>query len=80
MIPINEADELEAVIRLLGFEGPLSVNLRRDLAEYFREFFRALSDPATVARWPSDLFPGGQPMRSLRDVEEQIPVFSRGGR
>ena len=77
--PINEADELDAMIRALGFEGPLSANLRQDLVGYFREFYRALNDPAGVARWPSELFPGGQPMRSLRDVEEQIPVYSRGG-
>ena len=79
MFPINEADELAAMIRALGFEGPLSANLRQDLVGYFREFYRALNDPAGVARWPSELFPGGQPMRSLRDVEEQIPVYSRGG-
>ena len=79
MLPINEADELDAMIRTLEYEGPLSANLRQDLGMYFREFYRALNDPAGVARWPQELFPGGQPMRSLRDVEQQIPVYSRGG-
>ena len=75
---INEPDELEAMIRTLGFEGPLGANLREDLKTYYREFYRALNDPAGIARWPSELFPGGGPMRSLRDVETQIPVSSRG--
>ena len=60
--------------------GALDENLRRDLEDYLREFFRALNDPASTAQWVSDLFPTGEPMRSLRDVEEQAPVFTRGGR
>ena len=45
-----------------------------------REFFRALNDPASNAEWVSDLFSTGKPMLSLRDVEEQAPVYDRGGR
>ena len=77
---VNESDEVDAMIRLLGFEGVLDANLREDIKRYFREFYRALNDPAGGAQWPSDLFPGGAPMLSLRDVERQVPVFSRGGR
>ena len=65
---------------MLDFNGPLDENLRRDLTEYLREFYRALNDPASSAEWVSELFSTGEPMRSLRDVEEQAPVFSRGGR
>jgi hypothetical protein len=79
-LPVLEADELQAMIDMLEFEGPLDENLRRDLAGYLREFYRALNDPASSADWVSDLFPTGEPMKSLRDVEEQAPVFSRGGR
>ena len=75
---INEPDELQAMIRTLAFNGTLDSNLRQDLQSYFREFYRALNDPAGVAQWPSELFPGGEPMLSLRDVEKQIPVYSRG--
>ena len=54
---------------MLDFEGPLDENLRQDLTGYLREFFRALNDPASAAEWVSELFPTGEPMRSLRDVE-----------
>jgi hypothetical protein len=76
---VTEAVELQALIEMLGFTGPLDENLRRDLEEYVRQFFRALRDPSTTAQWVSDLFPTGPPMRSLRDVEAQVPVYSRGG-
>jgi len=76
-LPITEGDELEAIIRLLDFLGPLDENLRNDLEDYMRRFYRNLNDPASSAQWVSDLFPTGGPMRSLRDVEEQVPVYSR---
>ncbi len=79
-LPVLEADELEALVTLLDFAGPLDENLRRDLTDYLREFYRALNDPAANAEWVSDLYSTGEPMLSLRDVEEQAPVFSRGGR
>ena len=79
-LPVLEADELQAMIDMLEFEGPLDENLRRDLTGYLREFYRALNDPASSAEWVSDLFSTGEPMKSLRDIEEQAPVFSRGGR
>ena len=79
-LPVHEARELAALIDMLGFEGPLDENLRNDMASYLREFYRALNDPASTATWVSELFPTGAPMRSLRDVEEQAPVISRGSR
>ena len=79
-LPVHESRELEALIDMLGFDGPLDENLRNDIASYLREFYRALNDPASNATWVSDLFPAGAPMRSLRDVEEQAPVISRGSR
>lgn len=79
-LPVLEQGELDALIEMLGFEGPLDENLRGDLTGYMREFYRALNDPASAAEWVSDLFSTGKPMISLRDVEQQAPVFSRGGR
>lgn len=79
-LPVLEPDELYALIDMLGLDSPLDENLRQDLTAYLREFYRALNDPASTAEWVSDLFPTGEPMRSLRDVEAQAPVFSRGGR
>jgi Helicase conserved C-terminal domain len=78
-LPVIEANELNALVEMLGFIGPLDENLRQDLTEYVRQFYRALNDPASTAQWVSDLFPTGNPMRSLRDVEDQVPVYSRGG-
>jgi hypothetical protein len=79
-LPVLERAELQAMIDMLDFDGPLDENLRRDLDEYLREFYRALNDPATDAEWVSDLFPTGEPMKSLRDVEQEAPVFSGRGR
>lgn len=78
-LPVAEGDELNAIVEMLEFTGPLDEKLRQDLSNYVRELFRALNDPASTAQWVSDLFPTGEPMRSLRDVEEQVPVYSRGG-
>jgi hypothetical protein len=75
-IPVLEPDELDEIIRMLGSVGPLDENLRRDLEAYLREFFRGLNDPASTAEWVSELFTTGEPMLSLRDVEEQAPVKS----
>lgn len=79
-LPVLEQEELDELVELLAFTGPLDENLRRDLGEYVRDFFRALNDPASNAEWVSELFPTGEPMLSLRDVEEQAPVKSGGGR
>ncbi|MFZ2058251.1 MAG: helicase-related protein [Acidimicrobiales bacterium] len=79
-LPVLEQSELDALIEMLAFNGPLDENLRQDLATYLREFYRALNDPASNADWVNDLFSTGKPMMSLRDVEEQAPVYSRGGR
>lgn len=79
-LPVLEGVEFQALVDMLDFDGPLDENLRRDLERYLREFYRALNDSASNADWISELFPTGEPMRSLRDVERQAPVFSRGGR
>ncbi len=79
-LPVLEPAELTALVTMLAFTGALDENLRQDLQTYLREFFRALNDPASTAQWVDDLFPTGKPMLSLRDVEEQAPVYSRGGR
>ncbi len=79
-LPVLEAAELDTLVDMLEFNGPLDENLRQDLRSYLREFFRALNDPASSAEWVDELYPTGKPMLSLRDVEEQAPVYSRGGR
>jgi ATP-dependent helicase YprA (DUF1998 family) len=78
-LPVQETQEYQQLVQMLSIDGPLDENLRRDLEEYLRRFFRELNDPASSAQWVSDLFSTGEPMMSLRDVEEQVPVYSRGG-
>lgn len=50
-------------------DDPLVAELRRQLRETWRE----LHDPATKARWPSEVTPR-EAMRSLREVEQQVPI------
>jgi hypothetical protein len=76
---VTESRELDALIQMLGMTGPLDHNLRMDLEEYVRQFFRTLHDPALSPKWVSELFSTGAPMISLRDVDEQVPVYSKGG-
>jgi hypothetical protein len=78
-LPVNEPAELQALIQMLGFQGPLDENLRQDLTDYVRHLYRELNDPASDAKWVSDLFLT-EPMLSLRDVEDQVEVYSRRGR
>jgi hypothetical protein len=78
-LPVPESQEFQELIEMLEIDGPLDENLRRDLEDYVRRFYRELNDPASTAEWVSDLFPTGEPMMSLRDVEQQVPVYTRGG-
>lgn len=72
---ITAADEEDALADALGVQGPLSELLRQDLHTWISNYFIALNDPATQAKWPQDLSPSGPPMISLRDVEEGVPIF-----
>lgn len=76
---VEEKAEYRALVEMLDADGPLDEGLRHDLEESIRAFFYKLNDPATDARFPKDLLPS-TPMLSLRDVEEQVPVFGGGGR
>ena len=72
--PVTEDDEFAALCDALALDptdqdDPMVVELRRQLRETWRE----LNDPATKARWPSEVTPR-EPMHSLREVEMQIPI------
>ena len=71
---INEEDESNSIVAALDLVGELDANLREDVSQYSRAFYRALNDPAVAARWPRELFASGEPILSLRDVEKQVPV------
>jgi len=72
---LDPATEAEAIAEALHLAGPMDEPLRRDLDEWYERFFRNLRDPGGTYRFPSDLSPTGSPMLSLRDVEEQAPVY-----
>jgi helicase-like protein len=75
---LTEDAERALVEAMLGATEPLDEGLRTDIATYMRDFFRAALDPVTTARFTSELLTKDT-MRSLRDVEAQVPVYSRGG-
>lgn len=78
-LPILEDEEYEALREMLGFDGELDDNIRADLRQLVRETYRAVNDPAINEMFLSKVMPGGEPMLSLRDVEDQVPVYTRGG-
>jgi hypothetical protein len=43
--------------------------------DWFSRFERNIADPPPGIQWPHDLSPTSNPMRSLRDVEEQVKIF-----
>lgn len=69
---LDETAELAALVEALGFTGPLDEGLRADLEECVRRTFRAISAPGAGGEVKSVL--PGEPMLSLRDVEEQVPI------
>lgn len=64
-----------ALIQQLGFGGPSDINLTQDIANWFERFARNLNDPLPDQKFANEASPTGRPMLSLRDVEEQVPIF-----
>ena len=78
-LPLDEEDEYDALVEMLGINGELDENIRTDLRQLVRETYRNVNDPATSEIFLSKVLPGNGPMLSLRDVEEQVPVYTREG-
>jgi hypothetical protein len=76
LLPHTSAgSELSALAGYLGLRGPLDERLKHDLALWLENFYRNLQSPPPGARFSSHLSPTGEPMMSLRDVEEQAQIF-----
>jgi len=71
LVPTTEA---QAIVELLGFSAEMDSDLRDDVTRWCDEFFANVVTPPSGAKFPSDLAPD-RPMMSLRDVEEQVPIF-----
>jgi hypothetical protein len=67
-------DDRDSILDSIAPES-LDVGLRSDITAWFESFQRNLRSPPANARFPSDASPSGDPMRSLRDVEETVPVI-----
>ncbi len=71
---ITSETELSNLVRLLNISSDLDLPLREEAEQTLRAFFSRINDSATVERFPNELFPTGV-MTSLRDVEEQAPIY-----
>lgn len=69
--------ELEALVHYLHLTDSLSERLRGDLRQWLDRFFRNLENPTGNPRFIDELSPTKAPMRSLRDVEEQAPIYGK---
>ena len=72
---VTAESETSAIIDCLSLSGSLDSELREDVATWVSRFFRNLNDPSGTYQNRNDLCGGDGPMRSLRDVEEQAPVY-----
>ena len=75
----NRETEVQALTDALGLTEALDDGLREDLGRWFDDFMANLDNPPPGAKWLSDLSPTGGAMLSLRDVEEQAPIFGTVG-
>ncbi|AXF00091.1 C-terminal helicase domain-containing protein [Paraburkholderia hospita] len=71
--PQTLSDDEMAIVSALGL-SPEDEFMREQLARWFEGFSRNLNEPPSDAKFVSHLSPTGDPMTSLRDVEEQVPV------
>lgn len=73
-VPGFSDQEAEALCAMLGYDDPGTAVLGRDVAEWYDRFVANVGDPGRGDEWASQMGPGGNPMLSLRDVDEQVPV------
>jgi hypothetical protein len=67
--------EVRTILRILGLDPVVDERLCRGVREWVVEYHRTLMNPTGSIKWPSDCSPTNRPMMSLRDVEEQAPIF-----
>lgn len=69
------ASDCQRLIECLASEAAEDHPLIQTIKDWFARFEKNLSDPPPGIQWPHDLSPTNNPMRSLRDVEEQVKIF-----
>ncbi|GGZ71991.1 hypothetical protein GCM10008101_27780 [Lysobacter xinjiangensis] len=69
--------EVSEIVDALGLTGPLDDALRKDIANWLDVFQRNVADPPADVIFTGQASPGQGPMRSLRDVEEAVPIYGK---
>jgi hypothetical protein len=72
---ISLEGEYESICGCLGLASPLDERMRDDVRRWLSLYFEALDRVDGSHGFPDDLSSTGKPMISLRDVEEQAPIF-----
>lgn len=67
-------EDRRAIARDLGFSSSDEL-LVEELSQWFAGFARNLDEPPADTQFLSQISPTGDPMTSLRDVEEQAPIY-----
>jgi helicase-like protein len=78
--PMRFEDEREALLQYLGIDARFDPGLRDEITRWLRIFAQNIRDPRGDMRFPNQASPSGPPMRSLRDVEEAVPLYLNRGR
>lgn len=75
-VPNFTQEEVAAICDMLGYSGEATASLKADVETWFEHYIRNINDPANAREWANKLgYPAEGPMRSLRDVEEQVPIW-----
>jgi hypothetical protein len=67
--------EIAAMCEALGLDGPTDGPMREDVRAWVERFFEELEHADGSKRFPDEVSHTGKPMISLRDVEEQAPIY-----
>ncbi len=75
---LDLAVEEESIRSMLAIDGALDDPIKEELANWMARYSRLIDDPVAGTKFSSQMYPGGLgPMRSLRDVEEAVPVYGK---
>lgn len=66
--------ESATIAEMLGYTDGMTAELLEDVRWWYERLAANLGDPAHANEWSNSLGPGGGPMLSLRDVEEQVEI------
>jgi hypothetical protein len=71
---MNVESEVARLLSILGLDPTTDERLCQCVREWVADYHRMLMNPTGPMKWPADCSPS-RPMMSLRDVEEQAPIY-----